>query len=111
VEKKKRRFCKVKKTGPPLARTWCAGRHRADLLIKVPTAKFRTWPWKVEFLRRGYLHFSAGVPRIGMRKGKGIEFDSARDFGRWNSFGEDVCGYLQVFRGFGCGKGGVLIPN
>ena len=44
------------------------------IYIKVSTAKFRTWPWKVEFLRRGCLDVSAGVPRIWKRKGRGIGF-------------------------------------
>ena len=44
-----------------------------SILIQVPEAKFRTWLGKVEFLLRGYLHFSAGVPRTWMRKGREID--------------------------------------
>ena len=64
---------KHRRPAPHLTRTLCAGRHRADILIKVPTAKFRTWPWKVEFFRRGCLRLSAGVPRIRVRKGRGVD--------------------------------------
>jgi hypothetical protein len=48
------------------------------------------------------------IKKCGGRSGDSVLGNNAQPSSHTplNSFGEDVCGYLQVFRGFGCGKEG-----